>query len=293
MDRRDFLRAGLMLSATSWTLAACSSTPSDLALTSRTSSPSASPDTSPEPTTGSRVLLAYFSRPGENYYYGERIELQVGNTQVVADMIAAAIALDVYRIDATDPYPDGYEQTVERDDQEEQDDARPAIANALPNVSGYDTVLLGSPVWSVRAPMIMRTFVESVDLAGKTVHPFVTFAVSGMGRVRDDYISFLPDSTVTEALRCRGKKHSRPVLTSIPGSAVFVCLDPEPQQTRSGCGPVDSLIALSFGHQTRAIVRNADRAAALPDEAQIVAGDLSEATTLTGAVAGVDSIVFA
>jgi FMN-dependent NADH-azoreductase len=57
----------------------------------------------------------------------------------------------------------------------------------VPSLDAYDTILLGSPVWNVQAPMIMRTFIESVDLAGKTIHPFVTYAVSGMGSVRTDY----------------------------------------------------------------------------------------------------------
>lgn|GEM_PF-1349447 len=86
-----------------------------------------------------------------------------------------------------------------------QQAAHPAIAAALPDLAAYDTILLGSPVWNVQAPMIMRTFVESVDLTGKTVHPFVTYAVSRMGRVRDDYAEMLPDAIVTEGLAIEGE----------------------------------------------------------------------------------------
>jgi hypothetical protein len=95
MDRRAFLRNGIILSATTMTLSACTSTPTDVALTSST--PTTGPTTRPGPSpnstpgsAGSAVLLAYFSRPGENYYYGDRIDLQIGNTQVVADMMASA-----------------------------------------------------------------------------------------------------------------------------------------------------------------------------------------------------------
>ena len=88
------------------------------------------------------MLLAYFSRPGENYYYGDRITLEVGNTQLVADMIAAAAKVDVYRIEAADPYPDDYEATVARNVREEDSDARPAVANPLPALAPYDTVLI-------------------------------------------------------------------------------------------------------------------------------------------------------
>jgi hypothetical protein len=108
-----------------------------------TSSTSAAP--SPAQPGPSRVLMAYFSRPGENYYYGKRINLDIGNTEVVASMIAAAATVDVYRIEAADPYPRNYDDTVARNVREEDDDARPAIASPIPDVARYDTVLLGSP----------------------------------------------------------------------------------------------------------------------------------------------------
>ncbi|MFE4727760.1 flavodoxin [Microbacterium sp. NPDC056736] len=155
--------------------------------------------------TQNRALLVYFSRAGENYSYGERENLEVGNTKIAAGIIRDLIDIDEYEILAADPYPDDYEATVQRNVREERDDARPAIAAALPDLDAYDTILLGSPVWNVQAPMIMRTFVESVDLTGKTVHPFVTYAVSRMGRVRDDYAEMLPDTIVTEGLAIQGE----------------------------------------------------------------------------------------
>lgn len=163
-------------------------------------------ETPPAPSGPRRALLAYFSRPGENYYYGDRIDLNLGNTQMVAEMIAEAASVDVYRIEAADPYPHSYEETVARNVREEQDDARPAIVNPLPDVAGYDTVLLGSPVWNVQAPMIMRTFIEGANLAGKTIHPFVTYAVSGMGRVARDYAELFPGATLGEGLAVRGEE---------------------------------------------------------------------------------------
>lgn len=155
--------------------------------------------------TGPRALLAYFSRPGENYYYGARVTLDVGNTQVIARMIADAITVDSYRIQPADPYPTDYEQTVARNVQEENDDTRPEIADPLPDLSPYDIVLLGCPVWNIQAPMIMRTFIESVDLAGKTLHPFVTYAVSRIGRVRNDYVDMLPDTAISDGLAVQGE----------------------------------------------------------------------------------------
>jgi hypothetical protein len=115
------------------------------------------------------------------------------------------VVVDVYRIEAADPYPEGYEATVERNATEQREDARPAIANPLPLVDGYDTVLLGSGIWNVQPPMIMRTFVESVDLTGMTIYPFVTYAVSGLGRTVQDYERLCPGSTIGEGLAVRGE----------------------------------------------------------------------------------------
>lgn len=57
----------------------------------------------PDAPARSRVLLAYFSRPGENYYSRGRRNLKVGNTEVVARMIAQRLGIDRYRVEAADP----------------------------------------------------------------------------------------------------------------------------------------------------------------------------------------------
>jgi len=172
------------------------------------SSPTIQPST-PRPSnsgaSGNGALLAYFSRAGENYRYGGRVDLKVGNTQVVAEMIAARAAVDVYRIEAANPYPHNYDETVARNVREEQDDSRPKIAGLLPSLDAYDTVLLGSPVWNVQEPMIMRTFIEALDWTRKTVHPFVTYAVSSMGNVQHDYTRLLPSATVSHGLAVQGE----------------------------------------------------------------------------------------
>ena len=85
MNRRLFLTGAALLSVGSLTACTSSETampaPADL---------SATPIPPPTTILGRHVLLAYFSRPGENYSYGGRTTLNVGNTQIVADMIAAA-----------------------------------------------------------------------------------------------------------------------------------------------------------------------------------------------------------
>jgi flavodoxin len=160
-----------------------------------------------EPTSaGGTVVLAYFSRAGENYHYGGRRRLTVGNTQVVANMISRLIGCAVHRIEAADPYPDNYDATVERNVREQDADARPGIANPLTSIERYDTVLLGSPIWNIRAPMIMTSFVESLNFTGKTIHPFTTHAMSGLGTTERDYAASCPGATLREGLAIRGEE---------------------------------------------------------------------------------------
>ena len=151
-------------------------------------------------------MLAYFSRAGENYYYGGRTELQVGNTDVLAGMISQRIECDVYRIEPADPYPHDYAETVRRNVREQDAGARPAIASPLASIERYDTVLLGSPIWNVRAPMIMSTFAERLDFTGKTILPVVTYAVSGLGTTARDYAAACPGRAIGEGLAVRGEE---------------------------------------------------------------------------------------
>ena len=153
-----------------------------------------------------RILLAYFSRAGENYYNGGRRFLNVGNTQVLAGLIAGQLDVSTYRIEAAEPYSDEYDATVARNVREQEANARPSIAGALPVVASYGTILLGSPIWNVQPPMIMRTFTESLDLAGRQVIPFTTHAMSGLGRAVEIYTSTCRGATIGEGLAVRGEE---------------------------------------------------------------------------------------
>ena len=204
MRRRSFLRfalAGVGGAAVGVPLSACGAR----------SASDARPDTtaSPRPAQadrGGRILLAYFSRSGENYWNGGRRNLNVGNTEVLARAISARLDCDVHRIEPVDPYPTGYDETVERNVREQDADARPAIARPLASIDAYDTILLASPIWNVRAPMIMTTFAERYDFERKTVHPITTHAMSGLGTTLDDYGQTCKGARIGTGLAVRGEE---------------------------------------------------------------------------------------
>ena len=85
-------------------------------------------------------------------------------------------------------------------------DARPAVAFPLPSIDQYDTVLLASGIWNVRAPMIMTTFAESYDFTGRTIFPVTTHAMSGLGTTGRDYARSCPGAIIGEGLAVRGEE---------------------------------------------------------------------------------------
>ncbi|GAA1331172.1 hypothetical protein GCM10009592_22280 [Brachybacterium rhamnosum] len=198
-------RAGAIALAAGPALAACSRPDPGSTSTPTTPEEQTVPVTT-GPATAPTTLLVYFSRAGENYWEGGRRDLEIGNTQVIAEMIAERLPCRVHEILAADPYPDSYDETVRRNQQEQQEDARPAIDGDLPSLEGIDTILLGSPVWNTRAPMIMRTFLEQTGgLPGMTIRPFLTYAV-GEGSVVADYEELCPEARVEDGLALRGEE---------------------------------------------------------------------------------------
>jgi len=199
LDRRSLLRLALA-GATGAALSACGATsPDDRPRSSQSESERG-------PGRSRTILLAYFSRPGENYWNGGRRNLRVGNTEVLAEIIAERVDCVVHRIEPADPYPESYDQTRERNLREQSDNARPDIANPLDSIDRYDTILLASPIWNVSAPMIMSTFAENHDFSGKTVFPVTTHAMSGLGTTPEGYAGACRGARIGDGLAVRGEE---------------------------------------------------------------------------------------
>ena len=103
-----------------------------------------------------------------------------GTTRTVAEHLAKAAGADIAELVPAQPYTPAdlnWNDPNSRCTREHKDvSIRPQIANA-PDVSGYDVVFVGYPLWWEQAPNIIRTFLEGQDFSGKTV---VTFATSSM-----------------------------------------------------------------------------------------------------------------
>lgn len=129
-----------------------------------------------------RALIVYFSASG--------------TTARVARKIADATGADLYEIRPAQPYTEAdldwtdkkSRSTVEMNDRS----CRPAMAEPVPDMSQYDTILVGFPIWWYVEPRIVDTFLDSCDLSGKTVIPFATSGGSGIDRAESNLRSNYP-----------------------------------------------------------------------------------------------------
>ena len=125
-----------------------------------------------------RVLVAYFSRADENT--GGVGYIEKGNTKILAEMIAERTHGDIFEIKTVKPYPKEYRPATEAAKQEKEEHARPEIVGELPDLSKYDVVFLGYPIWWSDMPMPVYTFLDRENFAGKTILPFCTHEGSGL-----------------------------------------------------------------------------------------------------------------
>jgi flavodoxin len=151
-----------------------------------------------------KCLIAYFSRPGNNYVGGTIMNLPVGNTEVVAKKIQIITGGTLFRIDPVKPYPADYTETTDVAKEELRTGARPKLNGHPETIASSDTVFLGYPNWWGTMPMPVCTFLEEYDLSGKTIAPFCTHEGSGLGRSIGDIKKMCPDATVLEGLAIRG-----------------------------------------------------------------------------------------
>jgi len=116
------------------------------------------------------AMVAYFSASGV--------------TAKVARRLAKAIDADLFEIRPETPYTKADLNWMDKKSRSTLEmnapSCRPAMAQ-VPDVSAYDVIFVGFPVWWYREPSIIDTFMESTDFTGKTVVPFCTSGGSGIG----------------------------------------------------------------------------------------------------------------
>ena len=139
-------------------------------------------------------IVIFFSHAGDNYSVGN---IEVGNTKIVADYISEITGADQYEI-VTHKY-DGmaYTPLIELAKKEAAAGELPPYEGTAPDLSGYDTVFIGGPVWWGTYPQVMFTLFKDINLDGKTVIPFTTHEGSGLASCANDVRKAFPKANIT------------------------------------------------------------------------------------------------
>ena len=140
------------------------------------------------------VLIVYFS--------------QTGNTETVANIIHDNVGGDIVKLETTEAYPSDYDELVDYAQQEQQEDARPELSTVIENIEQYDTIFLGYPNWWGDMPMAIYTFLDTYDLSGKTIAPFITHGGSGLSGTPENIQEEELNASVTEGLAIDGDEGS-------------------------------------------------------------------------------------
>ena len=141
-----------------------------------------------------KSIVIFFSHAGDNYSVGN---IEVGNTKIVADYITEIKGADQFEI-VTHKY-DGmaYMPLIELAKEEANKGELPPYEGTAPDLSQYDTVFIGGPVWWGTYPQVMFTIFKDINLDGKTVIPFTTHEGSGLASCASDVKKAFPKAKVT------------------------------------------------------------------------------------------------
>ena len=138
-----------------------------------------------------KILIAYFSTSGD--------------TKSIALALKRITNGDIFEIVPAVPYTDedlDWNKETSRSTREMNDPtSRPTIKDRIENISEYDVILLGFPIWWHKAPKIINTFLEKYDFTGKTIIPFSTSGSSPMLEVGDSLTQSIKTATLLEGKR--------------------------------------------------------------------------------------------
>lgn len=151
-----------------------------------------------------KAMIVYYSRTGENYWNGSIKNLEKGNTETVAEMVADMTGGDLFEVETVKTYPEDYYQCIDEAKAELQRGDRPEVKAYADDLEDYDTIYVGYPNWWGTMPMVMFTFLEHYDLSGKRIIPFCTNEGSGMGGSERDLKKICKGAKVEKGLSIHG-----------------------------------------------------------------------------------------
>jgi flavodoxin len=156
-----------------------------------------------------------------------------GTTKTLATELQQQLNADIEAIEIEEPYSDDYDVTLERCRKEREEGITPKVKPLKSDLSKYDVVFLGYPVWFGTYALPIAGLVKDVDFAGKTIVPFCTFGSGGLESSSADLQAALPKAKVVEGYGVRtartGAIHSEVARFLIEGKYIDGEVTPLPE----------------------------------------------------------------
>jgi len=156
-----------------------------------------------------KSLVIYFSRADENYAVGY---IEKGNTEIVAEYIRDIIGADLFKVEGVKGYSANYQKCIEEAKERQQRNERPELKNYIDDISQYEVIYIGAPVYWGIMPQEMITQLEKLDFTGKIIRIFTTHEGSGLGSIPSQVKKVCKGATVLDngiAIRGASVKDSK------------------------------------------------------------------------------------
>lgn len=139
----------------------------------------------------SKILIIYFSRSG--------------NTETLANFIHDRVGGDIIKLETKIPYPENYDEVLEQAQEERANNARPELKTTV-DLSNYDVIFVGYPLWCYDIPMAVYSFFDSYNFEGKVVIPFMSHGTSGESGTFNRIKEYLSDAIVLNGYHTYGEE---------------------------------------------------------------------------------------
>lgn len=208
-----------------------------------TPAPDLQPVPTPDPQPGtSNILIAYFSL-ADNANYPDDVdattsasivadnEERYGTTEYLARMIQKKVGGDLHRIETKEAYPDDFDAVVDQNHSEMQNGILPELKESNIEISKYDTVFIGYPIWATNVPQAILSFLHEYDLSGKKVIPFCTHDGYGAGSSYRTIGNACPQAILSDGLAVRSSEVSAAenAVTDWLKAIGITVVEPEPE----------------------------------------------------------------
>ena len=145
-------------------------------------------------------IIIYFSRADENYAVGY---IEKGNTKIVAEYIKELTNADIFEVKPKNSYSKEYKICVKEAVERIKTHNAP-ILGKIPDISKYDLIYIGSPVYCGIMPEELSTALKDVNFKGKEIKIFVTHEGSGLARILDQIKDICTGAKIIDSIAIIG-----------------------------------------------------------------------------------------